>query len=29
MKIIDNLNDFIQKIDNAKKVNPLDLSKFI
>lgn len=26
MKIIDNLNDFIQKIDNAKKVNPLDLS---
>ena len=26
MKIIDNLNDFIQKIDNAKKVNLLDLS---
>ena len=26
MKVIDNLNDFIQKIDDAKKVNPLDLS---
>lgn len=26
MKVIDNLNDFIQKIDNAKKVNQLDLS---
>lgn len=26
MKIIDNLNDFIEKIDNMKKVNPLDLS---
>lgn len=26
MKIIDNLNEFIEKIDDAKKVNPLDLS---
>ncbi len=26
MKVIDNLNDFIQKMDDAKKVNPLDLS---
>lgn len=26
MKIIDNLNDFIEKIDNMKKINPLDLS---
>ena len=26
MKIIDNLNDFIEKFDNMKKVNPLDLS---
>lgn len=26
MKIIDNLNEFIEKVDNAKKVNPLDLS---
>jgi hypothetical protein len=27
MKIIDNLNEFIEQVDNAKKVNPLDLSK--
>ncbi len=26
MKIIDNLNEFIEKVDNMKKVNPLDLS---
>jgi len=26
MKIISNLNEFIEKIDNIKKVNPLDLS---
>jgi DNA-binding cell septation regulator SpoVG len=26
MKIIDNLNEFIDAIDNAKKVNPADLS---
>lgn len=26
MKIIDNLNDFIETFDNMKKVNPLDLS---
>lgn len=26
MKIIDNLNEFIEKYDNMKKVNPLDLS---
>lgn len=26
MKIIDNLNEFIEKVDNNKKVNPLDLS---
>lgn len=26
MKVIDNLNEFIEKIDAAKKVNPLDLS---
>lgn len=26
MKIIDNLNEFIEKVDNAKKANPLDLS---
>lgn len=26
MKIIDNLNEFIEKVDDAKKVNPLDLS---
>ena len=26
MKIIDNLSEFIEKVDNAKKVNPLDLS---
>jgi hypothetical protein len=27
MKIIDNLNEFIEQVDNAKKINPLDLSK--
>lgn len=27
MKIIDNLNEFIEKVDAMKKVNPLDLSK--
>lgn len=26
MKIIDNLNEFVEKFDNMKKVNPLDLS---
>ncbi|MDR2526548.1 MAG: hypothetical protein LBC92_01590 [Rickettsiales bacterium] len=26
MKIIDNLNEFVEKIDNMKKINPLDLS---
>lgn len=26
MKIIDNLKEFIEKVDNSKKVNPLDLS---
>ncbi len=26
MKIIENLNEFIEKVDNAKKANPLDLS---
>ncbi len=26
MKIIENLNEFIEKVDSAKKVNPLDLS---
>jgi len=26
MKIIDNLNEFIEKVDNMKKVNPMDLS---
>ena len=27
MKIVDNLNEFIEKVDAMKKVNPLDLSK--
>ncbi|MDR0572385.1 MAG: hypothetical protein LBG48_06055 [Rickettsiales bacterium] len=27
MKVIDNLNEFVEQVDNAKKVNPLDLSK--
>ena len=26
MKVIDNLNEFVEKFDNMKKVNPLDLS---
>ncbi|GMO61555.1 MAG: hypothetical protein Ta2D_07550 [Rickettsiales bacterium] len=26
MKIIDNLNEYVEKVDNMKKVNPLDLS---
>jgi hypothetical protein len=26
MKIIDNLNEFVEKYDNMKKINPLDLS---